>query len=301
VVSPEPLRSLVTVAPPRPGSVLVTGVPRSGTTWLARELARSRGAGLAGREPMNPRRGQFALGGTVTGWTELAPPSARQARLLRRCYAGREPRVLSRYGEHQLRAALPGGTTVVKDPFALLSLPAVVAATGTAAVVVYRPAAAVLASYRRMGWRADTTELRALPGAPSGPAPQDDAEAMVEFWNELHERVLQVLPGLPGVLVVSHAELLAGGAPAVEVLLSRLGLPSLRPVAARQPARTAASALLRRRVRAGRPRLHDFQRSGSEVAEGWRSRVDDAERLQLERATASVWQRLEDVRTPVEP
>lgn len=284
----------------RPSAVLVTGVPRSGTTWLARELAGSRGAGLAGREPMNPRRGQFALGGTVHGWTSLSEPSPEQVRLLRRCYAGREPRVLSRYGEHQVRSALPGGTTVVKDPFALLSLPAVVRTTGAAVVVLYRPAAAVLASYRRMGWRADSAELRALPAGPTGPVPGGDVDAMVEFWNELHSRVLADLPGLPGVLLVSHAELVAGGAPAVDGLRDRLGLGPRRPAQGGHRATARASALLGR-LRGGepgpRPRLHEFDRSSSEVAEGWRQRVDDDERRRLEQGTDEVWQRLQDART----
>ena len=52
--------------------ILVTGVPRSGTTWLARLLAGSPGTALAGREPMNPRGRQYALGGTLTGWARLS-------------------------------------------------------------------------------------------------------------------------------------------------------------------------------------------------------------------------------------
>ncbi len=96
--------------------VLVTGVPRSGTTWLARELAAARGAALPGKEPMNPRPGQFALAGTLTGWTRLEHPTPAQVATLRRVYRGREPRVLSRYGVKQWAAALPGTTTVVKEP-----------------------------------------------------------------------------------------------------------------------------------------------------------------------------------------
>ena len=48
------------------GPILVTGVPRSGNTWLARLLATSPGTAMAGREPMNPRGRQYALGGTLT-------------------------------------------------------------------------------------------------------------------------------------------------------------------------------------------------------------------------------------------
>lgn len=283
--------------------VLVTGVPRSGTTWLARELARAQGAGLAGREPMNPRSGQFALGGTLDGWVELEHPSPQQARLLRRCYSGREPRVLSRYGERQLQAALPWGTTVVKDPFALLSLPCIVALTQAVAVVVYRPAVAVLASYRRMGWQADTAEVRALPGGPSGPEPLGDVEAMAEFWTELHTRVLDRIEQVPGAVLVSHPDLVAGGEQGLDTLAARCGLGSRRS-ARRTTGAVARRAVVERGVAgppsardADRPQLHDFDRTAQAVAEGWRSRVEESERRWLDEATGTVWERLQAART----
>ncbi len=276
--------------PRRP--VLVTGVPRSGTTWLARELARADGAGLAGREPMNPRSGQFGLGGTLSTWVQLDEPTAQQTRLLRRCYAGREPRVLSRYGSRQLRSVMPWTTTVVKDPFALLSVPAVVRVTGAVPVVVYRPAAAVLASYRRMGWRADTDEIRSLPGGPTGPPPRDDLEAMAEFWLHLHEAVLDWLPRVPDAVLVSHSDLSSGGEQALSRLSRLCGLGSRTP---------ASSDGVRAGTRPGRRAgLHDFQRSVEDVTSGWRSGLDPDDERRLNEATATVWQRLETLRVRVD-
>ena len=51
----------------RPPPILVTGVPRSGTTWLARWLARGGGMALTGREPMNPEATSTDLRGPSTG------------------------------------------------------------------------------------------------------------------------------------------------------------------------------------------------------------------------------------------
>lgn len=277
---------------PSAGSVLVTGVPRSGTTWLARELARSRGAGLAGREPMNPRGGQFALDGTLTGWAELDQLSPHQETVLRRCYAGREPRVLSRYGERQLRAVLPWTTTVVKDPFALLSLPVVVRVTGAVPVVLYRSAVSVLASYRRMGWRADTAEVRALSGGPTGLEPVDDVEAMGEFWNELHRRVLARLSEVPGAVVVSHGELLAAGPEGIDLVARRCGLGPRRA-----PSRSSRRSATRRGGTS--TQLHDFDRTPEQVSQGWRSRVDADEAARLQDMTNEVAARLDAVRVPV--
>lgn len=268
--------------------VLVTGMPRSGTTWLARELARARRAGLSGREPMNPRDGQFALGGTLAGWTRLDEPTARQLRLLRRCYAGREPRAYSRYGARQWAAPLPWAHTIVKDPFALLSVPAIVAATGAVPVVVYRHAGAVLASYRRMGWTADTEEMDRLQGRAAGPAP-DDLTAMTEFWTFLHERVLEWLPEVPSTVLVSHAELALGGTSAVEAVMRRCGLePSGRPV---RPEPVEAVP-----INPAAGQLHGFERAPEEVSGGWRSRLTEAETRAVESRTAGTWAALESRR-----
>src|SRR4051794_16992381 len=140
-------------------------MPRSGTTWLGRLLAGAPGTTLVGREPMNPHRGQYRLGGTLDRWVELRVPTRRQARLLRRAYHGRSPLVYGRYGRRQWAAALPSVRTVVKDPFAMLSLPCVARTTGAQVVLLYRHPGAALASYRRMGWTPDLDELRPVLAA----------------------------------------------------------------------------------------------------------------------------------------
>lgn len=267
--------------------VLVTGMPRSGTTWLARELARAKGAGLPGREPMNPREGQFALGGTVNGWTQLDVPTARQTRLLRRCYSGREPRAYSRYGAEQWLAPWPWTHTIIKDPFALLSVPAIVRATGAVPVVVYRHPGAVLASYRRMGWTADGSEMRRLQGR-TDPAPTDDVAAMVEFWTFFHERVLDWLPEVPSAVLVSHAELSLGGSGAVATVMGRCGLRAGTRGAPAMPVTVPRSP------DAGQ--LHGFERAPAEVADGWRARLRPEEIAEVETGTAEVLAALEKQR-----
>ena len=270
--------------------ILVTGMPRSGTTWLARLLATAPGTGLAGREPMNPRGRQYALARTLTGWTELTEPSARQVAALRSAYSGVNPMVLSRYGRRQWAAPLPWTRVVIKDPFALLSLPAVVAATGATPVLVHRHPAAVLASYRRMGWHADLAEVRPLLTAhrtshTSGglpvptSAPADDVEAIGEFWAALHEIALDHLP--PSTVVVAHEDVAAGGEPAARELFDRLGQ------------RWPGAERGHRGGGQGSPSgLHRLHRDPKAVAHGWRTdvRTDDVERI--EAATGDVLERL---------
>lgn len=281
------------VAPAHARAVLVTGIPRSGTTWLARTLAGARGAALPGKEPMNPRPGQFALGGTVSGWTELDEPSRRQVRLLRRCYRGQEVRTFSRYGVDQWAAALPWSTTIVKDPFALLSVPAIVRVTGAVPVVIYRHPGAVLASYRRMGWTANATEIRRLQGLPPE-APADDVSAMVELWTYLHRRVLDWLPGVPSAVIVSHAEASVGGPAALEAIRRRCGLRS----AAKGPSSRRRRSGLRHTAvnQPTAPALHRFERDADEVVHGWRKHLTATEVEDVTSGTAQVWDALENRR-----
>ncbi len=235
---------------------------------------------------MNPRDGQFALGGTVAGWVELTQPNAHQARLLRRCYAGREPRIYSKYGSHRMVAAMPWAHTIIKDPFALLSVPGIVAVTGAVPVVIYRPAGAVLAGYRRMGWSPDGLEMRALQGR-NDPPPDDDVAVMAEFWSFMHERVLDWLPAVPQAIVVSHAELVRGGRSAVSKVLRACGLQPSSVDRVLAPGATSS---------AGEGQLHQFDRAPDEVADGWRTRVDSRELEILEAVTAPTWTKLHDRR-----
>jgi hypothetical protein len=237
---------------------------------------------------MNPRAGQFALGGTVGSWVELREPSAKQSRILARCYRGQELRMFSRYGKDQWLAPLPWSRTIVKDPFALLSVPAIVSRTSAIPVIVYRHPGAVLASYRRMGWTADITEIRQLQGQSAPDAPLDDVSAMVEFWNFLHGRVLSWLDDVPDALLISHADVSRGGFPAMGNLMSACGLrPPRRPP---EPAGSVDGAPV------GAPnvgQLHGFARSPDEVVDGWRERLNTEEVTAIENHTSQVWASLE--------
>jgi Sulfotransferase family len=277
--------------------VLVTGLPRSGTTWLARELARAPGVALAGREPMNPRGKQFALGGSLSAWTRLGQDTAPETqRLIRRVYRGWEPRVYSRYGVRQWSAPLPRTRLVIKDPFALLSLPFVVDLTGAVAVVLFRHPAALLQSYRRMGWSPALAEAQALGlSSPhqTAPPPFDDdpVGAMAWFWSACYEQVLDDLDGVTGSVVVDHAELSDAGESGVVRVGEACGMGAahLRPP---HTGRIEALASAARRVRRKKPPLHNFERTAEEVARGWRSSLVDGEAERMEALTAQTWSSL---------
>ena len=280
--------------------ILVTGVPRSGTTWLARLLAQSPGTALAGREPMNPRRRQYALGGTLAGWTRLTELTPRQRFLLRSAYRGWNPMVYSRFGTRQWAGPLPGTRIVVKDPYALLSMPAVAATTGATPVLVYRHPGAILASYRRVTWQprldelariAAAEEVRALGlGLPDIPAASEPitAQEMGIFWSVLHELALTDVAAA-GAVVVSHAELASGGEAAGRALAQRLGLTW-------SPAMTAELTKESSVGKVSATQLHNFDRAPAAVADEWRAKLSDAETDAIEQVSADTLAKVEVAR-----
>lgn len=280
--------------------LLVTGVPRSGTTWLARLLASAPGTAMVGREPMNPRGRQYALGGTLSAWTRLELPTPRQRRALRTTYLGLNPRTYGRYGRNQWRGPMPGTRIVVKDPFAMLSVPTITAVTGARGVQLYRHPGAVLASYRRMGWRGDVEEMAPFLAAASGAgdavaelwasdhAKLSDTDAMGLFWSVLTTLALDDMARNPSTVMVAHHELAAGGEAAATRLFEALGLE--------------ISELTRATLNQGgtsqrsESQLHRFDRNPAEVAEAWKKHVSEDDVARIEFVTAPVRARVERTR-----
>lgn len=262
------------------GPILVTGVPRSGTTWTARLLAGAPGTALAGREPMNPRGRQYALGHTLDGWTRLTDLSNRQRRLLRAAYKGLNPMVYSKFGTRQWAGPLPRTRLVVKDPYGLLSMPAIVAETAALPVVIYRHPGAILASYQRVGWQPRLDEVvtlvaaaraanEQLPDLPdlAGLESMSGAAQMGLFWSVLHEFALADA-ARSGALFVSHAELASGGVGAGRVLADRLRLTWSSAMTAELTKESGKSG-----VGPESTQLHNFDRAPAEVAQEWRSKL----------------------------
>lgn len=277
----------------RDAPLLVTGMPRSGTTWLARLLASAPGVALTGREPMNPRGRQYALAGTLDGWTRLVAPTARQRGALRTSYSGLNPLVYSRYGHRQWAAVLPGTRLVVKDPFAMLSIPVVQELTNARPVLLFRHPGAALASYRRMGWSPDVSELTPIidrfieingptPGVARFPVGAGEVGAMAWFWNALYGIALSDVNRLDKDLVVlAHEDIAAGGERFAAELFRHLGL-EWEPSVAQNLKATGGSRLVNENA------LHNFDRNPAQVAHEWEKKLAKGERVGLEQETHTV-------------
>jgi hypothetical protein len=122
--------------------------------------------------------------------------------------------------------------------------------------------------------------------------PRDVLE-MAEFWRFCNLIALEDLQHVPQYLIVSHAELTAGGTPALARLTQALGLGT--PVAG-HPGTASA------RVGVAVPEpgvLHEFRRDPSGVNEGWREHLDPAHVLLMEQVAGDVFAALQDGRLPL--
>lgn len=239
----------------------------------------------------NPTGKQYALGGTIDGWTHLTEPTRRQRRALRLAYSGLHPLLLSKYGYRQWRAVRPTARIVVKDPFAVLSLRAITAVTAATPVIVVRHPGAILVSYRRMGWRPDVDELAPLaqrlikqPSAyeflpPPPAADLDSVESMAWFWNFIYSIALGDSRALPNSIIADHGHISSDLA-ALHNLRQTLGLsaPPDRP-------KSEVSRRQARRQAADPKALHNFNRESSQVAEEWNDQLTAEERDRIEHYT----------------
>jgi hypothetical protein len=148
---------------------VVTGLHRSGTTFLGSVLAAARGARLLGREPLNP---QWGVAGVTRWYQRLGEPSGgepaidgsaeyqlerlRRGQPVRWVHPGGGGRRLLTSAWHQATVTtvrVRSQVLVVKDPFLSLSLRYVTRRlTDRPVVVAMRHPAAWAMSLARMGW-----------------------------------------------------------------------------------------------------------------------------------------------------
>lgn len=174
----------------------------------------------------------------------------------------------------------------------MLSLPAIHQVTGARAVLVHRHPGATLTSYRRMGWSPDLEELQTVVVArrhagldpiPVGDLPKSgsvsEAVAMGMFWNALYQMALNDARGVPGLLVVAHQTLAAGGRQVTQELFDELSLSYSDETDAE---------LMRESGVTDPASLHNFARNPSDVSSAWRSKLSDVEIAEIESVTEDV-------------
>ena len=231
-------------------TILVAGLPRSGTTWVGEVLGRTAGARYL-HEPDNHlvRPDAWWAKRDLGPYPELRPAEAGgdYERLWERAFAGgprRSPvyaaaRVLQRAGAPRVSGRLASrrhvrrapGPLVVKSVHSARSLEWVAQRFRPAVVVVERHPFGVISSWRKLGWDdfldIDPGALRycaAVLGVDPPPAGASWLERAAWHYGVLSSHLEQACRRHPDWLVVRHEVLCAGPEPAFRRLSERLGL-----------------------------------------------------------------------------
>ena len=294
-----------------PEPVLVSGCPRTGTTWLGRMLTLS-GELAELYEPFNPRAHHARwfdpehhyLHVDRTNEGSVVGPVGQLARLeyplARRLAAARSKadvrRAVTTWRTVRAHRAA-GRTPLVKDPLALFATPWLHERFGFRPVLVVRHPAGFVSSLARVGWQVNfrsflrQERLMATLLAPWRKEVERAAERdrdVVEDGALLWTLCTGVIAGYrrdhPDWIVVRHEDLSADPVPAFTDLYRRLGLAWSDDVAREVVAATSAE----NPTEVAGTTQHQLARDSRAVAELWRTRLDPAQVATVRRITAPV-------------
>jgi hypothetical protein len=230
--------------------ILVTGAHRSGTTWVGKMLCAGGQAAYIS-EPLNVLHRPGVMGAPVTRWytTISAENEAGYLPALRRTLAlrynfGAELRAL-RSRHDLLRMGRDGWVfasgrllrrrPLLKDPFAVFSIPWFVERLNCRVVVTVRHPAAFASSLKRLEWPFQMEDLLAQPVLMDGllapyrvqmesMSPEDLLGRASLLWNLIYASVEVFRKEHPEIIVVRHEDLSREPAAGYRALYAALGL-----------------------------------------------------------------------------
>jgi hypothetical protein len=237
--------------------LLVTGMPRSATSWVGKMLEVS-GRFVYVNEPLNPRHPPGRSPGVLCADVEHAFQyvSEENERLwlaafqdtvrlryhpLAELRRNRSPYDLGRlvkYGSSFTLGRVLGRSALIDDPYAVFAAPWLARRLGCRVVVIVRSPVGVVSSYKRLGW---TPNLAGLLGQPAllrdwlDPFRTDIAAALARpedrvgqaslLWRAVYATVAAYRDQVPGLEIVRHEDLSLDPVPAFAKLYGHLGLP----------------------------------------------------------------------------
>jgi hypothetical protein len=240
------------------GALLVTGMPRTATSWVGKMLEAS-GAVVYVNEPLNPQHPPGRSPGVLRAEVEHAfqyiseenerdwlPAFRDTVRLrfhplaeLRRNHRPYDLLRTLKYTAGFGLGRLRGRRALLDDPYAVFAAPWLARRVGCRVVVTVRDPVATVSSWHRLGWRPRLAELLAQPAlvrdrlarfAPELEAAVagGDGDGVGQaglLWRVIYGTVAGYRQEVGGLEVVRHEDLSADPVPAFERLYRRLGLP----------------------------------------------------------------------------
>lgn len=271
---------------------IITGMHRSGTTWLGSLLAAFPALAVV-HEPFNL---DFGLRDIPRWYLDHRDPRdidffARSREALengapcyRRGWFWRKPgrsflrAVAGGAAERSYRTAFSSGkpNLVLKDPFLLMMVPHL-AAAGIRCIVMIRHPAAILVSLRRMGWHVPIEHLRSRPSLDPVVLQRNmsEAESMGVFWAGVYQPVWSLVEAksTENLLLLCHEEMFHNVDDTVERLADFLQFEDGLD-AAREFARKTTTGTV---IMPGKGKIHELSRDSKKLVKAWKSRVSDSE------------------------
>jgi hypothetical protein len=289
------------------GPILVTGMPRSGTTWVARVLCESDRVGFL-NEPFNLARDPGTLRIPVDRWfeyitvenEELVLPALADAlgfryplmRELWQCRTRTDVRHTLKWWWAFVRDR--GRRPLVKEPHAVFSAPWFSRRLGSDVVIIVRHPAAVVSSWKRLGWSFDFNNLLTQPAllrdwlepfelemraALEPPADRIDRVALL--WHVIHGVVGEYRKRFPEFHVVRQEDLSRNPTEQFRRLYEQLRIPFTNEIA--RAVSSSSSEENPKETRVESP--HETRLDSMANLESWRRRLNPAVVTRIRRLT----------------
>ncbi len=234
----------------KPSSILVTGAHRTGTTWVGKMLSANPHTAYIS-EPLNVWHRPGVLSARLTHWytyicaeneSEYLAPFIEvlsyRYHLLGEIKAIRSRKDLFRMGRDLsifCRGALMRQIPVLKDPFAIFSLPWFIERLNCLVVVTVRHPAAFANSLKRLNWFFDFSDLLKQPllmrdylepyRKDMQSVKADDIIGQASLlWTIIYRTVHLVRQRLPAIRIVRHEDLSLDPVSGYRTLYQSLGL-----------------------------------------------------------------------------
>lgn len=290
--------------------ILVSGAHRSGTTWVGRMLAASPGVGYVS-EPLNVLHRPGVYAAKVQHWYTYICGDNEAAYLpafeqlmdfdyhlwdeLRSLRSGKDLlRMLRDFGIFY-RGSLRGQRVLLKDPFAIFSLPWFAERLGCQIVVTVRHPAAFASSLKRLNWSFDFDDLlqqsllmrdHLEPYRSQMQAMQaDDLVGQAGLlWATIYDAVRGFQQSNPAMQVVLHERISRDPIAEFRKLYGELGL-SFTEGARAAIERSSSST---NPTEQARGKQHSVQMDSRASLENWKRRLSTEEIARVRKLTESV-------------
>ena len=307
--------------------ILVTGCPRSGTTWVGEVIGASHDV-IYVYEPFNdgahhnlkpPVR--FAaltddtaapLRADLDRLMSLGSFARRGAQSLLGVsqYGARDPKIAGRIAAAHLARKpahfLKGRRVCIKDPLAFYAADWLHETYDANVVVMVRHPAGVVSSYLKLGWRSEIDAIIDHPVSERRPQlrraveafkarPGDEVDALLLQWKLFTTATLDMVERRPDWTFVIHDVLCAAPQETFAALFDRIGLDYTPAIAAQVDAQSNSGNA----VDSAEHKQHDHSRSSRDLVDAWRNRLgpEVAERVLGE--TGELWAEVNAVVKPL--